>query len=247
MASIGNAARQVRDRVLSERSIRVLVTPTPITFAERRSVLQVLEQYGPVEFFKMTPAICGIIMQGYHANFVSITKESTTAERLVASSPLTYKITEPVRSAVEDIYVADLDEPESFSTAQPTITGEQRRNASPLPNGINQRPEEGLKQGQREFMLEIFPVPEFNHRFAMAGSLLHGSWPEGYEGDQSFIATTLQQSLPKSIASKGLVHWMVGPSPRMVAPDIRPKNPRKERRLQIKGWLPSLMKKGTTE
>lgn len=55
MAAIGNAARQVRDRVLGERSIRVLVTPTPITFAERRSVLQVLEQYGPVEFFRMTP------------------------------------------------------------------------------------------------------------------------------------------------------------------------------------------------
>ncbi|KAL7814682.1 hypothetical protein V8C44DRAFT_37604 [Trichoderma aethiopicum] len=239
MAAIGNAARQVRDRVLGERSIRVLVTPTPITFAERRSVLQVLEQYGPVEFFRMTP--------GYHANFVSITKESTTAERLVASSPLTYKITEPVRSAVEDIYVADLDEPESFSAAQPTITGEQQRNANPLSGGVNQRPGEGLKQGQREFMLEIFPVPEYNHRFAMAGSLLHGSWPEGYERDQSFIAKTLEQSLPNSIASRGLVHWMVRPSPRAVANDPRPKNPRKAKRLQIKEWLPSLMKKDATE
>ncbi|TFB04070.1 hypothetical protein CCMA1212_003702 [Trichoderma ghanense] len=239
MAAIGNAARQIRDRVLSERSIRVLVTPTPITFAERRSVLQVLEQYGPVEFFRMTP--------GYHANFVSITKESTTAERLVSSSPLTYKITEPVRSAVEDIYVADLDEPESFNAAQPTITGEQQRNASPLPNGPNQPPEEGQKQGQREFMLEIFPLPEYNHRFAMAGSLLHGSWPEGYERDQSFMAKTLEQSLPNSIASKGLVHWMVRPSPRVVAADPRPKNPRKERRLQIKEWLPSQMKKDTPE
>ncbi|ETS01162.1 hypothetical protein M419DRAFT_81218 [Trichoderma reesei RUT C-30] len=235
MAAIGNAARQVRDRVLSERSIRVLVTPTPITFAERRSVLQVLEQYGPVDFFRMTP--------GYHSNFVSITKESTTAERLVASSPLTYKITEPVRSPVEDIYVADLDEPESFNTAQPTITGEQQRSA----NGSNQGPAEGLKQGQREFMLEIFPLPEYNHRFAMAGSLLHGSWPEGYERDQSFIAKTLEQSLPNSIASKGLVHWMVRPSPRMVAADLRPKNPRKEKRLQIKEWLPSQIKKDTTE
>ncbi|KAL6878763.1 hypothetical protein J3F83DRAFT_723831 [Trichoderma novae-zelandiae] len=239
MAAIGNAARQIRDRVLSERSIRVLVTPTPITFAERRSVLQVLEQYGPVEFFRMTP--------GYHANFVSLTKESTTAERLVASSPLTYKITEPVRSAVEDIYVADLDEPESFSTAQPTITGEQRRDASPMPNGLDKRAEGGLEQGQREFMLEIFPVPEFNHRFAMAGSLLHGCWPEDYDQDQSFIATTLKQSLPRSIASNGLVHWMVRPSPAMVAPNLRVRNTSRDKRLQLKQWLPSHMKKGTTE
>lgn len=55
MAAVGNVARQLRDRTLRERSIRVLVSPTPITFAERRSVLQVLEQYGPVEFFKMLP------------------------------------------------------------------------------------------------------------------------------------------------------------------------------------------------
>lgn len=55
MATVGNAARQIRDRALRERSIRVLVSPTPISFADRRSVLQVLEQYGPVEFFKMTP------------------------------------------------------------------------------------------------------------------------------------------------------------------------------------------------
>lgn len=38
----------------SMRSIRVLVTPTPLNFAERRSVLQVLEQHGPVEVFRMT-------------------------------------------------------------------------------------------------------------------------------------------------------------------------------------------------
>lgn len=55
MAAVGNVARQLRDRTLRERSIRVLVSPTPITFAERRSILQVLEQYGPVEFFKMLP------------------------------------------------------------------------------------------------------------------------------------------------------------------------------------------------
>ncbi|PTB39033.1 hypothetical protein M441DRAFT_29327 [Trichoderma asperellum CBS 433.97] len=225
MAAVGNVARQLRDRTLRERSIRVLVSPTPITFAERRSVLQVLEQYGPVEFFKMLPT--------HYSQYVSITKESTTAERLVASSPLTYKITEPTRKAAEDIYVADLDEPEGFNTLQPTVTGERTNNAS---SGLNGDP----KQGQTEFKIHIFPAPEHNHRFAMAGSPLHIPWPDAYEQEQSFIATTLKQSLPKSIASTGLVHWLVseGSAVRME---------RKVKRKRIREWLPSKMKKGTTE
>ncbi|RFU73191.1 hypothetical protein TARUN_9066 [Trichoderma arundinaceum] len=236
MAAIGNVARQLRDRALRERSIRVLVSPTPISFAERRSVLQVLEQYGPVEFFKMAP--------GHYSNFVSITKEPTTAERLVASSPLTYKITEPARSTVEDIYVADLDEPEGFSNVQPTVTGDRTGYASSqssgLDQGLDQRRDEGPKQGEKEFKLEIFPAPEYNHRFAMAGSPLRNSWPAVYEQDQSFIATTLKQSLPKNIASKGLAHWLLslGSTMRME---------RKTKRLQLKGWLPSNMKRDTNE
>lgn len=174
--------------------------------------------------------------QSHYSQYVSITKESTTAERLVASSPLTYKITEPTRKAVEDIYVADLDEPEGFNTLQPTVTGEQTNSVSPQSNGLNEDP----KQGQKEFKIHIFPAPEYNHRFAMAGSPLYIPWPDAYEQEQSFIATTLKQSLPNSIASTGLVHWLVslGSAVRME---------RKVKRKRIREWLPSKMKKGTTE
>jgi len=48
------AARAARSS-MRERSIRVLVSPTPMTFAERRSVLQVLEQFGRVDVFRMAP------------------------------------------------------------------------------------------------------------------------------------------------------------------------------------------------
>ncbi|KAH6609577.1 hypothetical protein Trco_002923 [Trichoderma cornu-damae] len=173
---------------------------------------------------------------GRYSHFVSITKESTTAERLVASSPLTYKIAEPARSAVEDIYVADLDEPESFSAIRPTVTGEQASIAGPRDHERGQGREEGPRQGQREFKLDIFPAPEYNHRFAMSGSPLHSSWPEACEQDQSFMAATLKESLPKNIASKGLVHWLVslGGAMRME---------RKAKRLRLKRWLPSNMKK----
>ncbi|KAM0458990.1 hypothetical protein ACHAPV_004561 [Trichoderma viride] len=235
MAAVGNVARQLRDRMLRERSIRVLVSPTPITFAERRSILQVLEQYGPVEFFKMLPNPIANL-KSHYSQYVSITKEPTTAERLVASSPLTYKITEPTRKAVEDIYVADLDESEGFSTLQPTVTGEQTDSVSSRSDG----PTEDPKQGQKEFKIHIYPAPDYNHRFAMAGSPLHIPWPDAYEQEQSFIATTLKQSLPNSIASIGLTHWLVSDGSGALRME------RKVKRKRIREWLPSKMKKGTT-
>lgn len=154
----------------------------------------------------------------------------------MASSPLTYKITEPTRKAVEDIYVADLNELEGFNTLQPTVTGEQTNSGSSRPNGLDEDPE----QGQKEFKIHIFPAPDYNHRFATAGSPLHIPWPDAYEQEQSFIATTLKQSLPKSIASTGLAHWLVsdGSALRME---------RKVKMKRIREWLPSKMKKGTTE
>lgn len=174
--------------------------------------------------------------KSHYSQYVSITKEPTTAERLVASSPLTYKVTEPTRKAVEDIYVADLDEIEGFSTLQPTVTGEQTNSVSPRSDGLNDDP----TQGQKEFKIHIFPAPDYNHRFAMAGSPLHIPWTDAYEQEQSFIATTLKQSLPKSIASVGLAHWLVsdGSALRME---------RKVKMKRIREWLPSKMKKGTTE
>ncbi|KAK5987223.1 hypothetical protein PT974_11347 [Cladobotryum mycophilum] len=229
MASVGNGARQIKDRALSARSIRVLVTPTPITFAERRSILQVLEQYGAVEMFKMPP--------GHYSNFISVTKEVTTAERLIASSPLTYNVTEPSRTTADDIYIADLTEPDGNISSSQTLV-----NMGPQRDGgqAQDRKKQQQQQEQTQFKLEIFPAPEFRHRFAMAGSPLHNSWPRAYERDQSFMATTLKQSLPQTMVGKGLAHWLInlGTAHRME---------RKAKRLQVKGWLPGNMRhRGTT-
>jgi hypothetical protein len=53
-SAINQLGRGSINKVYRGRTLRVLVTPTPITFAERRAILQVLEQHGPVEVFKMT-------------------------------------------------------------------------------------------------------------------------------------------------------------------------------------------------
>ncbi|GAB0134977.1 hypothetical protein EsDP_00003329 [Epichloe bromicola] len=219
----------VARRSIAERSIRVLVSPTPITFAERRSVLQVLEQYGPVEVFKMTP--------GYHANFVSVTKEATTALRLVACSPLTYNM--PVSRMKTDIHIVDLVDGDSSNdintnSNRPSITNSGGETAGDdAASG-----EEFLHASkQTQFKLEIFPAPDYKHEFAMYGSPLHQSWPTSYHKDKSFVASTLKQSLPQTMASSGLAHWLLDTGSSGTS-----KTDGKSERLRLKGWLPSKMK-----
>ncbi|ODA80205.1 hypothetical protein RJ55_03163 [Drechmeria coniospora] len=232
MASIGSAAR----RTLPERSIRILVSPTPISFAERRSVLQVLEQHGRVEVFRMTP--------GYHSNYISVTKEAATARKLVASSPLTYNMVKPKNGT--DTSMAGLFESDNDVDADrpPAVTSGQT-SAMAHDDGPDDGPDGDAdvdadvdaaaahkkEEEVKQFTLEIFPAPEYNHGRAMYGSPLHDPWPDGYENDRSFMATTLRQSLPKTMAAKGLSHWLfeLGSTA---------KNG-KSKRLQSKGWLPS--------
>lgn len=49
------ATTHLKNVEIGKRSIRLYVSPAPVNFAERRSVLRALEQYGPVEFFKLMP------------------------------------------------------------------------------------------------------------------------------------------------------------------------------------------------
>lgn len=247
-----SSASSVARRFLSQRSIRVLVSPTPVTFAERRSILQVLEQYGPVEVFKMTPVrfiplattfkssiqhtvalidsradFCGFT-QGYHANFVSVTREAATASKLIACSPLTYDVPESLMNA--DIHIADLAELEGFDDSTPSAGF-----ATARPTAVE---DGGVRRDKMQFKLEIFPEPEYQHRFAMIGSPLQNPWPDVYFKDKSLLSGTLKQSLPQTIAASGFAHWPLDSTEDSCVP--RPD--RKEERLQLKRWLPSKMK-----
>lgn len=87
---------------------------------------------------------------------------------------------------------------------------------------------------EKEFKLEVFPEPDYQHRFA-SPSPLSRPWPAVYEQDRSFMATTLKQSLPRTIAGRGLAHWFLGL-------DRVPQSPHAQR-LQLRSWLPSKMKR----
>lgn len=54
-SSASRWSRAAVNRSWAKRSLRILVEPAPVTFAERRSVLQVLQQKGPIEVFTVVP------------------------------------------------------------------------------------------------------------------------------------------------------------------------------------------------
>ncbi|GAO16343.1 hypothetical protein UVI_02049960 [Ustilaginoidea virens] len=197
----------------------------PLTFAERRSVLQVLEQYGPIETFKMAPDL--------YANFVSVTQKAATASQLVASSPLVYHI--PIPRIDTNVLLADLEDTQGirrFDRQQPSVTTPPAESAA-TERAFSSPDESAPPQGQKQFKLHIYPAPDYSHKFAMSNSPLQESWPGAYLKDKSFMAAALKQSLPRNMPSKGLAHWLVNMGNNYSC---------KSDRLQLKSWLPSKMK-----
>ncbi|PHH90524.1 hypothetical protein CDD83_3390 [Cordyceps sp. RAO-2017] len=205
-----------RPRPMAERTLRVLVSPTPLTFAERRSVLQVLELHGPIEFFKMAP--------GFHSNFVSVPETLSAAKKLVAASPLTYSV--PVVRDDASMTTADLEEPISFDTHRPRLTQ----------NGTASDPGSSQEEATKDFRLDIFPQTDYNHKDSVSKSRLCQPWTPVWETDRSLMATVLKQSLPQTMAAKGLAYWFFDV-------ELHPRTDLKARRLQLQRALPSKMMK----
>ncbi|RDA85437.1 hypothetical protein CP532_1535 [Ophiocordyceps camponoti-leonardi (nom. inval.)] len=182
---------------LADRTIRVLVSPTPITFAERRAVLHVLEKHGAVQMFRMTP--------NYQSNYISVTRDAETVERLVRSSPISYQL--PPSSTASS-------SPSAFS---PSSAFSSADNAADV----------------NRFRLDIFRQPDFQHGKSMRRVPTRHSWPPMWQKDHSLMATTLRQSLPPTMAARGLAHWFL---PFHKAPTVY-----KAWRLSLRKWLPSLM------
>ncbi|KAG5960176.1 hypothetical protein E4U58_004731 [Claviceps cyperi] len=223
MQSVASTA----SRAIAERSIRVLVSPTPITFAERRSVLQVLEQYGPIEVFRMTPHPLPLVIavvqdstflirvlkwQGYHGNFISITKDITTAEELLARSPLAYRMPAPRKPT--DINIADLVDVGGSNSlgahsGQPSMVDHveelDAKDEGPTMRSKFARPDASEEPAM--FRLEIYPEPGYNHKHAMSASPLYCAWPHKYVADTSHATSILKHSLPQNMASEGLARW----------------------------------------
>ncbi|KAF4345443.1 hypothetical protein FBEOM_552 [Fusarium beomiforme] len=193
------ATTHAKNIEIGKRSIRLFVSPAPVNFAERRSILRVLEQYGPVEFFKLIP--------GQGSAFISLMKESEAAAKAVCSSPI--------------------------KTTVPTSCSETR--SSVKVDGLKPQFEKQSSNPENtEFVIEVTESPAYNHK-GSSNSFLARVWPEFVTRDRTFASTTLRQSLPDSIAAKGLSHWAVdfGKEPTI--------DTRMVDRVHTRNWIPSKM------
>ncbi|SCV29070.1 uncharacterized protein FFB14_02288 [Fusarium fujikuroi] len=187
------ATSHLKNIEIGKRSIRLYVSPAPVNFAERRSVLGALEQYG----------------QGQGSAFISLMKESEAATRAVSSSPV--NITVP-SSCKEPRSVVKVD-------------------------GLKPRFEKQPSQSSNDtkFFIEITESPAYNHK-GSSSSLLASVWPDFVTENKTLASKTLQQSLPNSIAARGLSQWAVdfGREPTM--------DSRKIDRVQTRNWVPTKIK-----
>ncbi|KAF5535288.1 hypothetical protein FMEXI_10871 [Fusarium mexicanum] len=197
------ATAHLKNIEIGKRSIRLYVSPAPVNFAERRSVQRALEQYGPVEFFKLMP--------GQGSAFISLMKESEAATKAVTSSPV--KITVP-SSCKEPRSVVKVD------GLKPRFEKQPSQSSNPKDN---------------KFVIEITESPAYNHK-GSSSSFLASVWPDFVTKNKTLASKTLQQSLPNSIAARGLSRWDVdfGQEPTM--------DSRKIDRLQTRNWIPTKIK-----
>ncbi|CVK89944.1 uncharacterized protein FPRO_07869 [Fusarium proliferatum ET1] len=187
------ATSHLKNIEIGKRSIRLFVSPAPVNFAERRSVLRALEQYG----------------QGQGSAFISLMKESEAATRAVSSSPV--NITVP-SSCKEPRSVVKVDGLKPHFEKQPSQSSNDTK-----------------------FFIEITESPAYNHK-GSSSSFLASVWPDFVTENKTLASKTLQQSLPNSIAARGLSQWAVdfGREPTM--------DSRKIDRVQTRNWVPTKIK-----
>ncbi|KAF7543239.1 hypothetical protein G7Z17_g10896 [Cylindrodendrum hubeiense] len=223
-AAAAKVAASTRQQI-APRSISILVSPPPVNFAERRSILQVLEQHGRVEFFKSVP--------GHDSMFISLMKDKEAASRLITTSPLSYVVSTP-QSAPETV-LSDLNARQTLFKSKP-VTRIKTEGASSSSSTLSSDPDPkaGQESPQKEFTVQIWPHPTYRHHIS-SRSALHRSWPDFVGESESFITKTLKQSLPKTMATKGLANWEPDLGKQQTAATSKSKM---HERVQMLSWIP---------
>ncbi|KAM3446986.1 hypothetical protein MY3296_009143 [Beauveria thailandica] len=222
--------RSIHSR-LASRSIRIMISPTPSTFAERRSILQVLKKYGHVDTFRR---------ENLQANrYISVTGNEDTATTLTRLSPIACRISlpriEPAQRARQLQSLQELAaQPVIEFQTQTTRMNEGEEQQQPPPPVVDaEKP--GVEFETREFVLTIGFARDYDHGNAATKATEHAAWPKGWATDRSFAATALGAVLPDTLLRKGLCHWLVRPAPADAARDGM------QQRLERKQTMPGQM------
>lgn len=102
-------------------------------------------------------------------------------------------------------------------------------------HSFKQDEQDEQEDAEREFTVEVSPSPDYRHH-SSASPALTKPWPDFVKTQKSFISETLHQSLPDSLATMGLKHWV---------PDFgaQPSKGRASDRLALRNWTPSKFKR----
>ncbi|SPJ81701.1 uncharacterized protein FTOL_09106 [Fusarium torulosum] len=149
------------------------------------------------------------LMPGQASLFVSVMKDSEGVAKAVSSSPINVNVPP--------------------STTEPTSFVQMKGATAQFEH------QESSKSESTEFVVDVTESPKYKHQ-GSSNSLLNRVWPKFVEKDHSFASTTLQHSLPDSIAAGGLRHWNVDFGKEAT------KDSKMVERLQLRDWIPSKIK-----
>lgn len=164
--------------------------------------------------------------------FISVMKDEDSMKKLVSLSPLIYVVSVPT---TKQLGLRDLIVPDKFSNTRPSAT----------PKGPDADISESSQTGQakdtveKEFVMNATPNPRYRHRMTGAEQSLQRSWPKFYDDNNSFTTQILKQSLPDTLAAKGLAHWNVDLGQKENGPvsDAKAMD-----RMQLQRWIPTKIK-----
>lgn len=205
------------------RTLRILVQPTPITFAERRSVLQVLQQKGDIEVFRQE--------RSSKSNFIAVTRTEETASRLLEQEAVSYNVSVP--SSMPDITFKDLANPNNVDGTKGHIHQGQAQQELDDEGRVHKN---FTVRFSGNFSGPGWSAPSglYYHSGIFNGSPLHGAWPESYTRDETMMSSILKESLPPNMTAKGFARWDYDLEDRGVVS-------KKAERLEQTACLPSRM------
>ncbi|KAF5018186.1 hypothetical protein F66182_9843 [Fusarium sp. NRRL 66182] len=125
------------------------------------------------------------LLPGYRSVFVACMKESEAASKIISTSPI--QSTAPKLGSDTNRIIrlqgltAKFEEPQTSDTHKTNAT---------------------------DFTIQVHAAPYYRHA-ASTSSPVASVWPEWMESDLTFASRTLRQSLPNTIAARGLKHWDV--------------------------------------
>lgn len=166
--------------------------------------------------------------------FISVMRDDDSTTRLVSLSPLRYVVSVP---RTKQVGIRDLLGPDKFSNTSPSAALKVPATDTSKPSQTNEG--EVSDAVEKEFTMNASLNPRYRHQMTGDGLNLQMSWPEFYDENNSFATQILKQSLPDTLAAKGLAHWNVDLGQKWS--DTADKA-RADERIQLSKWIPGKLK-----